>query len=239
MITISAGQEKIARVNCACCNDDEHYVDIFFNTELDDKDESEFLFEFKFGADDAYPSFGQRLQEFISFFKNEDNYRYNEFIDSIHLKLSQFVEIYEVVREYADKVLSNTEKKLIDNPLQPEFSKWFIKFKSQAKPDLAEVFFFRSEDGLNMFFHNLEDENDPRLMLTEGGIGWSIGKGVNKKTLKRWAWNWLLKRGQFGFREMYCSLTKSETIIFLASLEYIFSNMQHNDKGDKWVTISQ
>jgi len=106
MKIISARQEKIARVNCSCCGEDEHFVDIFFNRNLDHKDSEEYLFEFVFDTKDdiyAFRPLKQRIRDSWNLLRNEDNYIRNESVDAILLDLEQVEEIYSVVREYAKK----------------------------------------------------------------------------------------------------------------------------------------
>jgi len=242
MRIISSGHEKIARVNCACCGDDEHFADIFFNKELDEKDPDEYLFEFEFDSPDCvnpFPPLKRRIQEAFNLLKNEDNYRHDEYVDAIMVKPDQMIALYEVIREYADKVLSEEQKKEIDNPVKPEFKKWYIKFKKEVKHDWAEVSFFRSNDGLVLYLDNFESEDRPNeLMLHDGGIGWFIPKNTPIEYIRRYAWNWIFKRSLTGMRHMYCSLTKVETVQFLAALNYIFTNAKKDEKGISWITIS-
>lgn len=228
MKVITARQEKIARVNCSCCGPDEHFVDIFFNKHLDRNDPKDYLFEFIFDIKDdiwVFPPLKRRIQESINLLRNQDNFRYDEYVDAILLEPEQIKEIYDVVREYAEKELSKEELIKIDTPEKPEFKKHYIKFKESQPNDWVELFIFRSKDGLTIYIDNFEDSNEPgKVLLHDFGIGWFIPKSTLPKYIRRYAWDWLLKRSKTGMRHMYCSLTVSETIRFLSSLNYVFIN---------------
>jgi hypothetical protein len=246
MKVISAHHEKIARVNCSCCGDDEHFVDIFFNKRYGEPplDPDDYLFEFEFDIKNdrwMFPPLKRRIQEARALLKNEDNYRNEEYVDCILLEPEQLLDIYEVVREYADKVLTEAEQKLIDVPVKPEFIKWYIKFKRSSKNDWVEIFFFRGEDGLTVYLDHFEDDEKPetknKVWIHDAGIGWFIPARTLPEYIRRYALGWLLKRSATGMRHMYCSLTKAETIRFLAALNYIFTNVEKDEKGHSCITI--
>lgn len=233
MKVISARVEKIARVNCSCCGDDEHYVDISFNKRFDEKDPDEYLFEFEFDTADGIHPFmplKHRLRNIINMLKNEDNFRHEEYCDAILLDPEQLLEIYDVVREYADKVLNEKEKDMINNPDRPEFIKKYVKFKKQHKNDWVEVFPFRGEDGLTYYIDHFEDEKEPnKVLLHDFGIGWFYPKNTHPEDIRRYCRWYLFKNSKTGFRHMTCSLTKTEAIKFLASLNYIFTNVEKKE----------
>jgi hypothetical protein len=247
MKVITARQEKIARVNCSCCGADEHFVDILFNKRLDRNDPEDYLFEFEFDTkNDRYQfsTLKRRIQDSFNLLRNKDNFRHDEYIDTILLEPEQVKEIYDVVREYAKKELSKEELAKIDNPEKPEFKKHYIKFKKGEANDWVELFIFRGKDGLTMYIDHFEDKKAPgRVLLHDFGIAWFIPKSTLQKEQKRakkeekrkiriYAWDWLLKRNKTGMRHMYCSLTKSETIRFLSSINYIFTNIVKKAKGE-------
>jgi len=229
MKVISARQEKIARVNCSCCGDDEHWVDIFFNKRFDEKDPDEYLFEFVFDTADGIHPFmplKDRLREVKNMLKNEDNFRHEEFCDAILLDPEQLLEIYDVVREYADKILNEKEQDMINSPDKPEFKRNYIKFKKKTTNDWVEIFPFRGEDGLTWYIDHFEEEGEDKnkVLLHDFGIGWFYPKNTLPEYIRRYCRWYLFKYSKTGFRHMSCSLTKSDAIKFLASLNYIFTN---------------
>jgi len=236
MKIISARHEKIARVNCSCCGDDEHFVDIFFNRYLDHNDTKDYLFEFEFDTkNDRYQfsTLKRRIQDSFSLLRNKDNFRHDEYIDSILLEPEQVKEIYDVVLEYTEKELSKKELAKIDTPEKPEFKKYYIKFKKGQSNDWVELFFFRGKDGLTMYIDHFEDSKEPnKVLLHDFGIAWFIPKSTLPEYIRRYAWDWLLKRSKTGMRHMYCSLTISETIQFLSSINYVLTNTIKKAKGE-------
>lgn len=241
MLIISSGHEKIARVNCTCCGDDEHFVDIFYNKIFDEKDPDEYLFEFEFDSPDMlnpFPPLKERLRQSLALLKNEDNYRHDEHVDSILLNPDQFLAMYKVTRSYADNILTDAEKAKIDNPAKPDFKKYYIKFKKQSVSDWAEVYFYRSKDGLALYFDNYETKEDlSKVYIHSGGIGWFIPQDTPKEYIKRYAREWFFKKSLTGMRHMYCSLNREETIDFLSALNYILTNIKQDEKGLQYVCI--
>lgn len=229
MKVISARQEKIARVNCSCCGEDEHWVDIFFNKRFDEKDPDEYLFEFEFNTSDGIHPFWplkDRIREVKNMLRNEDNFRHEEHCDAILLDPEQIVELYEVVREYADQIFNDKEKAMVDSPDKPEFVKKYVKFKNKIDTTWAEVYPFRGIDGLTWYIDtHLEKEAPDKIYLHDFGIGWFYPKSTLKEYIRRYCRQYLFKQSKTGFRHMYCSLTKKEAIRFLASFNYIFNNM--------------
>jgi len=83
-----------------------------------------------------------------------------------------------------------------------------------------------------------EDKKEPnKVLLNDFSIGWFIPESTPQKYVRMYAWNWLLKRSKSGMTHMSCSLTKSETIQFLSSLNYIFSNMVKKENEPPCITI--
>jgi len=226
MKVISFGSDKIAKVLCAYCDYD-HYVDISINKELDEKDPDEFIFEFEFDTERGiytFPPLKQRIQEAWNLLKNENNFRHDEHVDALTLRLAQIVELYEVLTESAKKYLSEEDVAKMDNPTKPEFIKKYVELK--------KLYVFRGLEGLSLHIDNFETTEEPnKILLHDFGLGWFLSQDTSKKHIRRFAKTWLFKQSTHGFRHMYCSLTKSETVRFLAVLNYIIINTKSDKEG--------
>lgn len=233
MKVISAHSKKIARVLCNCCRED-HYFDISLNTDYGKPpaSEDEYLLEIEFDSDNVrYMGFRERFRCFKNLLKNENNSLFEEHVDSILVTLDQLKEIEETVYNTVFRFLSKEELVAIRKPPKPNI------VRKIEEPHWEDIYLFRGEDGLALYLDNYSKEKGKKFLLSEGGIGWFYTEYETKRDIRRNAWRLLLKKSNYGVRNYWVSLTKSETVRFLSVICYIFDNIETDKNGDPWLEI--
>lgn len=233
MKVISAHSKKIARVLCNCCRED-HYFDISLNTDYGKPpaSEDEYLLEIEFDSNNVrYMGFSERFRCFRNLLKNKDNGLFEETVDSVLVTLDQLKEIKEIIYHTMSRFLSPEELDIIHKPPKPNV------IKKEVIPGWEDIYFFRGKDGLAFYLDNYSTKRGRKFPISEGGIGWFYTEYETKRDIRRNAWRLLLKKSNYGVRNYWASLTKSETVRFLSVICYIFDNIETDKNGDPWLEI--
>lgn len=243
MKVISGISDRVAKILCHCCQED-HFVLVDFNKHYDAKDQDEYVFEFTFDIKDdrySYHTLKQRLRDSINLVRNEDNFRHEESVDMVLMTPDMMAELYEEMRLWIDKLLTDEERDKIRLSEKPDFVKKYVRFKAKGKfrkqkNDWVELYPFRGSDGLTWYIDHFEDDTG-RVYLHDFGLGWFFTKSYTNKQIRQYSLRYLFKKGWYGMRQMYCSLNKAEAIKFLGTINWVFRNAKKDEKGLSYIMI--
>ncbi len=218
MKTITSRSEQVARLECSCCGS-EHYIDIEYNKKYDNKDESDYLFEFIFNWGKCvhdYPSIKARIFNIKHFLFHRDE---RETIDDVLVEENQLEDLLEEMTEKIKTFLSKKELKEALLGKEPS-----IATHQCGDSDWYYANLFKSSDNLGISFSYFNKKSSDMPSFLEGVIDIGFYNEEDKSTTRRYIWNYLTKQSKIGFRSMYCSLTKADTIEFISVLTYIVNS---------------
>jgi hypothetical protein len=223
---ISEYDERIAQVNCSCCDYSEYMI-VARSKKWDPTDDDDYCFTFEFIDIDDYRSLWQRIKKAKDYLQTKPGQAQN----AILLKFNELKEFYQLLKDESKTFLHPTQLLSINEPTPPKIRKEYGNWKPNDKPPKCfDAYLFETEDfAFGFFGEECPDLPTDRMQADHFSFDF-------KKEKYSWEhqqiWDWIRFGYKSGIAHHEVALNKYQLIDLLKTMSWCIKSYRDTGKDD-------